>query len=138
MRLELLMEPAVSENRFERNLNRAFSCRSGSGRHHDLMKTIQFLLLTALAASPVLTLASGSDQDRARAALHAGEVLSLRTILERIERDYPGQVLEAELERKGGRWIYELKLVQTGRQLIKLEIDASSGEVLRRDERSRR
>jgi uncharacterized membrane protein YkoI len=47
-------------------------------------------------------------------------------------------VIEAELERKGGRWIYELKLVQTGRQLIKLEIDASSGEVLRRDERLRR
>lgn len=102
------------------------------------MKTAHFLLLAALAASPLLTAASGSDQDRARAALQAGEVLSLRTILERIERDHPGQVIEAELERKGGRWIYELKVVQTGRQLIKLEIDASSGEVLRRDERSRR
>jgi len=102
------------------------------------MKTTHLLLLAALAVSPVLTIASGSDQDRARAALQAGEVLSLRTILERIERDHPGQVIEAELERKGGRWIYELKLVQTGRQLIKLEIDASSGEILRRDERTRR
>jgi len=102
------------------------------------MKTAHLLLLAALVASPLLTAASGSDQDRARAALQAGEVLSLRTILERIERDHPGQVIEAELERKGGRWIYELKVVQTGRQLIKLEIDASSGEVLRRDERSRR
>ena len=102
------------------------------------MKTAHLLLLAALAASPLLTAASGSDQDRARAALQAGEVLSLRTILERIERDHLGQVIEAELERKGGRWIYELKVVQTGRQLIKLEIDASSGEVLRRDERSRR
>ncbi|MBU6190079.1 MAG: PepSY domain-containing protein [Betaproteobacteria bacterium] len=102
------------------------------------MKTTHLLLLAALAVSPVLTIATGSDQDRARAALQAGEVLSLRTILERIERDHPGQVIEAELERKGGRWIYELKLVQTGRQLIKLEIDASSGEVLRRDERTRR
>lgn len=102
------------------------------------MKTTHLLLLAALAVSPVLTIASGSDQDRARAALQAGEVLSLRTILERIERDQPGQVIEAELERKGGRWIYELKLVQTGRQLIKLEIDASSGEILRRDERTRR
>lgn len=101
------------------------------------MKIIHLILLAALAAPPVLTTA-GSDQDRARAALQAGEVLSLRTILERVERDYPGQVIEAELERKGGRWVYELKLVQTGRQVIKLEIDASSAEVLRRDERTRR
>ncbi len=128
----------MSVPRLELNLNRAFSCRSGSFCQHDGMKTTHLLLLAALAVSPVLTTASGSDQDRARAALQAGEVLSLRTILERIERDHPGQVIEAELERKGGRWIYELKLVQTGRQLIKLEIDASSGEVLRRDERTRR
>jgi uncharacterized membrane protein YkoI len=133
-----LKEQAVSAPRRELNLNRAFSCRSGSFCQHGGMKTTHLLLLAALAASPVLTTASGSDQDRARAALQAGEVLSLRTILERIERDHPGQVIEAELERKGGRWIYELKLVQTGRQLIKLEIDASSGEVLRRDERTRR
>jgi Peptidase propeptide and YPEB domain len=113
---------AVSALGFEPDLNRAFSCRSGSRCQDGRMKTAHLLLLAALAASPLLTAASGSDQDRARAALQAGEVLSLRTIL----------------ERKGGRWIYELKLVQTGRQLIKLEIDASSGEVLRRDERSRR
>jgi uncharacterized membrane protein YkoI len=44
----------------------------------------------------------GSDHDRARQALEAGEVLPLRTILERVEREYPGQVLEVELERDRG------------------------------------
>lgn len=122
----------------ELNLNRVFSFGSGSHRHHLSMKTIHLILLAALAAPPVLTTASGSDQDRARAALQAGEVLSLKTILERIERDHPGQVIEAELERKGGRWVYELKLVQGGGRFVKLEIDASSAEVLRRDERTRR
>ena len=121
----------------EPSLNRLFSFRSDSHCHDGRMKIIHLILLAALAAPPVLTTA-GSDQDRARAALQAGEVLSLRTILERVESDYPGQVIEAELERKGGRWVYELKLVQTGRQVIKLEIDASSAEVLRRDERTRR
>ncbi|MFZ4539321.1 PepSY domain-containing protein [Propionivibrio sp.] len=39
------------------------------------------------------------DHERARQALEAGEVLPLRTILERVEREYPGQVIDVELER---------------------------------------
>ena len=39
---------------------------------------------------------AGDDHDRARQALEAGEVLPLRSILERVERDYPGQVLDVE------------------------------------------
>jgi hypothetical protein len=42
---------------------------------------------------------ASDDHDRARQALEAGEVLPLRTILERVEREYPGQVVDVELER---------------------------------------
>ena len=61
-----------------------------------------------------------ADHDRARQALEAGEVLPLGTILERVERDHPGQVLdvELELEKHDGveRWVYEVKLLRTGRR----------------------
>jgi uncharacterized membrane protein YkoI len=40
-------------------------------------------------------------------------------------------VLEVELERDDGRWIYELKLLQGGGQLLKLELDAATGQVLK-------
>jgi hypothetical protein len=40
------------------------------------------------------------SHDRARQAVEAGEILPLRTVLERVERDYPGQVLDVELERE--------------------------------------
>lgn len=70
------------------------------------------------------------DHDRARQALEAGEVLPLRTILERVERDYPGQVMEVELERKDTGWIYEVKLLKTGGVLVKLKINARNGTVL--------
>lgn len=97
----------------------------------------------ALFCSLALLLATApahadSDQDRARAAVQAGQVLPLKTVLERLEREHPGQVLEVELERDDGRWVYEVKLLQAGGRLVKLELDAGSGEVLKRRERDGR
>jgi uncharacterized membrane protein YkoI len=70
------------------------------------------------------------DHERARAAVRAGEVLPLPVLLEKLQRSHPGQVLELELERDDGRWIYELKLLQADGQLLKLEVDARSAQVL--------
>ena len=61
-------------------------------------------------------------------------MLPLRAILEQVEREYPGQVIDVELERKqensGERWIYEIKVLRTGGSLIKLKVDARNGTVL--------
>lgn len=92
-------------------------------------------LLLGLAAPAALFADEGHDHDRARRAVEAGEILSLRDILERVERDMPGQVMEVELERDDGRWIYEIKLLRPGGALVKLEIDARDGTVLRSRER---
>jgi len=92
-------------------------------------------LLAALALAVLPALASERDHDRARAALQAGEVLPLATVLQRVALSHPGEVLGVELEREDGRWIYELKLLQRGGALVKLEVDARSGEVLKRKER---
>jgi uncharacterized membrane protein YkoI len=71
------------------------------------------------------------DHERARAAVQAGQVLPLATLLQQLQRSHPGQVLEVELERDDGRWIYELKLLQGGGQILKLELDAATGQVLK-------
>jgi uncharacterized membrane protein YkoI len=78
------------------------------------------------------------DHERARAALRAGEVLPLATLLERLQRSHPGRVLEVELERDDGRWIYEVKLLQADGQLLKLELDARSGELLSQRRKGKR
>jgi uncharacterized membrane protein YkoI len=80
----------------------------------------------------------GRDHDRARQALEAGEILPLRTILERVERDHPGQIMEVELERKKSGWIYEVKLLKTGGALVKLKLDARTGTVLDRQQKEQR
>ena len=89
-------------------------------------------LLAALLAGGSSAGIAGDDHDRARQALEAGEVLPLRTILERVERDYPGQVIDVELEREKGveRWIYEVKILRTGGSLIKLKVDARDGSII--------
>ena len=78
----------------------------------------------------------GRDHDRARRAVEAGEVLPLRTILERVEREYPGQVIDVELERESEngteRWVYKLKLLRSGGSLIKLKVDARDGSIVGR------
>ncbi|MDY0014540.1 MAG: PepSY domain-containing protein [Rhodocyclaceae bacterium] len=74
------------------------------------------------------------DHDRARQALEAGEVLPLQTILQGVERQYPGQVVDVELEREHeGRfdgWIYKIKVLRPGGALVKLKVDARDGAIL--------
>ena len=107
-------------------------CNPGhASPHFAVRRWLLAALLPALLALPLSGLArSEPDQDRARAALQAGEILPLATILTRLAQTQPGQVLEVELERKDGRWLYEIKLLQPGGGLRKLELDAKSGEVL--------
>ena len=87
------------------------------------------LLLLALMQGAAWAGGKG-DHDHARAAVLAGEVLALPALLERLQRSHPGQVLELELEREDGRWIYEVKLLQAGGQLLKLDVDAATAQVL--------
>ncbi len=97
------------------------------------------LFLVGLAL-PVARAGGEGDHERARAAVRAGEVLPLPTVLERLRRSHPGQVLELELERDDGRWIYEIRLLQDDGQLLELELDAGTAEVLksrRKDEAKR-
>lgn len=99
------------------------------------LKNVHLALGVALLAG-LLHAGSGwaddaRDHDRARQALESGEILPLRTILERVERDYPGQVMEVELDREDGRWRYEIKLLRRDGALVKLVVDARDGRQLR-------
>ncbi len=89
------------------------------------------LVLSLVLASPgALADRQGDDHERARAAVRAGEIMPLAELLERLQRGHPGKVLEIELEREEGRWIYEIKLLQSNGRLLKLELDARTAELL--------
>lgn len=86
--------------------------------------------LLALAASGVQA-RDEKDHDRVRDAVRAGQVMPFDALRERLRRTHPGDVLELELEREHERWIYEVTLLRPDGHIIRLEVDARSGEVLR-------
>jgi hypothetical protein len=106
------------------------SNRFSSHRWRTLCLSLCAVLLACGSGASI----AKDGHDRARQALEAGEVLPLRTILERVEREYPGQVVDVELEREHGgnhdRWIYEVKVLRSGGSLIKLKVDARDGTIL--------
>jgi len=88
----------------------------------------RFALLLCLLATPAL--ADRDDHDRARAALQAGDILPLSSILDAAVAERPGRVIEVELEREVGRWVYELELLSPNGQLYEMELDAATGRIL--------
>lgn len=93
-------------------------------------------ILTCCSAASI----AGDDHDRARQALEAGEVLPLQTILSRVEREQPGQVLDVELERdhdsQPDRWVYKIKMLRSGGALVKLKVDARDGTIIGKKNKS--
>ncbi len=70
------------------------------------------------------------DQERARRALEAGEILPLNEILQDVQQRYPGTVVELELTPENGRWVYELELLAPDGRLLRLRVDAKSKQLL--------
>lgn len=70
------------------------------------------------------------DHDRAREALERGEVRPLEEILAAAAAEVPGEVVELELEREHGRWVYELKVIAPDGRVLEVLVDAASARVL--------
>jgi len=72
----------------------------------------------------------GHSHDHARRARERGEILTLSEVYARAAAQVPGRVLEAELEERHGRWVYELEILDSRGGLRELELDARTGLVL--------
>ena len=91
--------------------------------------------LAALAALAVCALALTAraerlDLERVRALREAGEIHVLGDILRDARRRYrAGRLVEAELEKEGGRLVYEVKFLDGDGRLHELYYDARSGRL---------
>lgn len=90
---------------------------------------IALLLLTLPGLAP-----ADEDHTRAREAVRRGEILSLAVLLDRLKLAPGERLLEAELERDDGRWIYELELISADGEVREIEVDAATGALLTDDE----
>lgn len=63
--------------------------------------------------------------DERPTAAEAGAFMPMQTILSKA----PGTLLEAELDKKRGAWVYEIKTMGTDGSVSKVMVDAKSGEL---------
>lgn len=91
---------------------------------------LPLLLACALFAAP---LHAGDDHERAREAVARGEVLPLDAVLARVPLRAGERLLDAELEREDGLWIYELELIAADGRVREVELDARDGRWIEED-----
>lgn len=96
--------------------------------------------MLAIAAAALGTvaprMADARDQDQlrrdeVRRAVESGEIHSLAEILDALRGKLPGEVAGVEIERKGDRWRYEFRVVDSQGRLFEVYVDARSAEIER-------
>lgn len=83
-------------------------------------------------AAPVRADDHDGDHDRARIAREAGDVVPLDRVLAAVARDEQGKVIDVDLEREHGRFVYEVKLLTPDGRRRKVFYDAKSLERIQR------
>lgn len=74
---------------------------------------------------------SGESPATVSKLLASGEILSFEKI-SKLARTYkPGNILEVELEKKHGRYVYEVEILDSRSQVWELKLDAKSGQLLK-------
>ena len=73
---------------------------------------------------------AGQSHDDAREALEEGEIAPLDEILTVLRARDGGEVLEVELERHGGRWIYEIETLSRDGVISEHWVDAATKTLL--------
>lgn len=95
---------------------------------------------SALAASLFLALvipasARDLDQDEALRLREKGIIQPLETLLQNALGRHPGaRLLEAELEEEDDVLVYEIELLTSDGVVREIELDASSGKILKDEE----
>jgi uncharacterized membrane protein YkoI len=103
-----------------------------------MMRTMTRKLTAAILTAAALVLAlpasvrADGDHDRARRAREAGEIAGLDRLLAEVARNDPGKVIDVELDRDQGRYVYEIVLIAPDGRRRKVKYDARSLERLER------
>jgi len=115
---------------------------SARARHNVVLKLGAFPLMKSLAlalVAPILLLAAASsaagdnprrDQDEARAAVERRDIRPLNQILAGLREKLPGEIVKVTLEREGGAWLYEFRLVDPQGRVREVSVDAATGAIV--------
>ena len=90
------------------------------------------LFVLALTLVPQSSLAD--DVDRVRELRSTASIMPLSQLLQEVEKQYPGTLLEVELEEEKGKVIYEMDVLSEDRVVHSIKVDAKTGQIISVDE----
>jgi uncharacterized membrane protein YkoI len=99
------------------------------GRNKLIVLSAAVLTSAALAAVAADKAKTPADIE---AAQKSGEVLPQDDIIQRAKTQQPGKITEIELDRKHGRYVYEVDVVDDQGVKTEMKFDAKTGELLSR------
>lgn len=70
------------------------------------------------------------DHDSVKRLCDEGRILSMSEVMRRSALIQPGQLLDAELDREDGRYVYEIRILDPAGRVHELELDAASGALI--------
>lgn len=94
-----------------------------------LFHSLAFIVL-ALMATPGF---ADDDHKRARDLVESGEILPLDVIIKTAFEGKPWKLLEAELEKEKGQYVYELEILDDHGKVRELKYDAKTGKPVTRE-----
>lgn len=103
---------------------------AGKGAAKNLRGFLAALLLLAGGVGFLQTGLS-ADQDKAKRFKDAGDIVPLESVVKHAKAKHPGTVLEVEFKARGGRYVYEIEILDEGGVVRELHYDAKSGELLK-------
>jgi Peptidase propeptide and YPEB domain len=72
---------------------------------------------------------SSRGQSRARNAVKSGNASSLKDILAKVKKQYPGDIVSVSLRGSGRSLSYAIKVVDTNNRLIMVNVNAKTGAI---------
>jgi uncharacterized membrane protein YkoI len=85
------------------------------------------------AVAPYGALRAEEDYREAQRLRQSGKILPLETIVQRAKAVRPGKLIDIELEREDGRYVYELELLDERGVIWELKYDAATGALLEQE-----
>ncbi|WP_075293219.1 PepSY domain-containing protein [Pararhizobium arenae] len=112
----------------EKRSNRVIICLLAAG----------FALMPVHASSDttqdVVDADDAREQYEARDALKQGKIRPLEEIVAAVREKIAGDIIEIEFEVDDGRYIYEIEIIQPSGQIVEIEVDALTKDIIGSEE----
>jgi uncharacterized membrane protein YkoI len=69
------------------------------------------------------------DHELAHRLTQEGRIRPLAEIVAAVQAKIPGEMIEVELDREDGAYVYELKILRSDGKIQEIEVDAATGRI---------